>query len=203
MKSYDQMAMKEALPQFYLQYQIDEDGGINDTSVKVELLKGISVYIPNIEARKKVILKHDMHHVLTGYPGAMKGETEISAWEISTGCRHSWLALTLNYFGMLGGVLFNLKGVWMAYLRGKASRNLYKIEYTDEQLLNMNVSELRKKIGLTGTTYKMKGNIFTTLITFITMILLGIPASAVGVIIAPLLIIYSLYTYTTKKWEVA
>lgn len=107
----DHLTVKEALPIFYTDYELKPDGGVADNSVKVTLIKGFSIYIPNFEARKKVVLKHDIHHLVTGYTGVMKGETEISAWELSTGCYNNWVAFSINTYGMMMGVLFNLRGV--------------------------------------------------------------------------------------------
>src|SRR5262245_25078081 len=95
----DTLTIKEALVVFYEDYQIKADGGVRDPAVKVELFKGFSLYIPNVEARKKIIWKHDVHHVLTGYSAVMKGETEISAWEISSGCQRYWVPFMLNTYG--------------------------------------------------------------------------------------------------------
>ena len=66
---------KEALPIFYTDYKLQSDGGVDDSAVKIELFKGVFLYIPNFETRKKVILKHDIHHLLTGYPQVMERRT--------------------------------------------------------------------------------------------------------------------------------
>ncbi len=54
------------------------------------------VWLPNIPARVKVARFHDIHHVLTGYPANWRGESEIGAWELATGCRTSAVAWFLN-----------------------------------------------------------------------------------------------------------
>ncbi|HRI58740.1 MAG TPA: hypothetical protein PK228_03430, partial [Saprospiraceae bacterium] len=58
-------------------------------------------YLPNLPVRVKVARFHDIHHVLTGYPANWRGEAEIGAWEIATGCRNSFIAWFLN-----GGAVF-------------------------------------------------------------------------------------------------
>ena len=203
MKKYHQLTVKEALQEFYQEFNLEQDGGINDASAKIELLKGFSIYIPNFEARKKVLLKHDIHHVLTGYHGTIKGEMEISAWEIATGCRHNWVALYLNYFGMIGGFPISPKNTINAYLRGKVSRNLYKSKYSEDQILKMNVGELRKELGLAGKPKISIGIKIKAFFLFLGNSLLGVPASIISISSIPILLIYSLYIYTSKKWEIA
>ena len=203
MKKYHQLTVKEALQQFYQEFNLEQDGGINDASAKIELLNGFSIYIPNFEARKKVLLKHDIHHVLTGYQGTIKGEMEISTWEIATGCRHNWVALYLNYFGMIAGFPISPKNIINAYLRGKVSRNLYKSKYSEDQILEMNVGELRKELGLAGKPKISVGIKIKAFFLFLGNSLLGVPASIISISSIPILLIYSLYIYTSKKWEIA
>ena len=93
------LTINQALIKFYDINHFSEDGGINEPTAKVELFKGISIYIPNPEARRKVLLKHDVHHMLGGFLTTMKGEAAISAWEISTGCRKYWFAFLLIPWG--------------------------------------------------------------------------------------------------------
>ena len=201
MEKYNQLTVRKALHEFYMEFHLEKDGGINDNAARVELLKGFSIYIPNIESRKKVLLKHDMHHVLTGYPAVIKGEFEISAWEIATGCRHNWVALFLNYFGMIGGFPISPKKVFRAYLMGKVSRNLYNSKYSQEQLLNMNVGKLRKELGLAGNPKISIGIKIKAFFLFLGNSLLGIPASIISISSIPLILIYSLYIYTSRKWQ--
>lgn len=106
------------------------------------------VYVPNIPARVKVARFHDVHHVLTGYPANWRGEAEIGAWEIATGCRTSFVAWFLNGGGVLIGLFICPGAVMQAFRRGWRTRtNLYhNFEY--EPLLEMTVKEAREQIGL-------------------------------------------------------
>ena len=84
--------LRDLFPPFYKQYNLDDDGGLNDSKVKIEITKHFFLYIPNFSIRKKAILKHDIHHIITEYPSNIKGETEIGAWEIASGCKKYWIA---------------------------------------------------------------------------------------------------------------
>lgn len=195
----DQLIVKDALQVFYEDYHLEADGGMQDTAVKVALFKGVFIYFPNFKARKKVLLKHDIHHLLTGYTAKMKGETEISAWELSTGCTHNWFAFIINTNGMMAGFPFNLKGIWKAWLRGKSSKNLYQKKYNDEHLLYEKVAELKNDLGLMHNT-KGTVNTFYAFLTFILFILLGVVTSLAFILLIPFIIAYSL-VITVKKTE--
>ncbi len=42
---------------------------------------------PNTKARKRLVLAHDLQHLLTGYGTDLIGEAELGAWELGTGVR--------------------------------------------------------------------------------------------------------------------
>jgi len=196
----DSVTVKDALLAFYKDYQLKTDGGIQDSSVKVELVKGISMYIPNVEARKKVILKHDIHHMMTGYPAIMKGEMEISSWELSTGCFRYWVPLTLNTYGMMMGFSFNLKGIWKAWVRGRRTKNLYQTTYTNEELLKKPLHELKNELGLLDED-KKKVNTVDALVSFLAFGLFGITFSIASIVLIPAVIIYSLTISIRNLWH--
>ena len=194
------LTIKQALPIFYKDYHLEADGGINDPTVKVELLKGISVYMPNFEARRKVVLKHDIHHILTGYPAAMKGETEISAWEIATGCTHNWFAFMINTYGMMSGLVFNFRAIWKAWSRGKETTNLYQEKSNDEDLLDRSVNELKHELGLdrqNGSPIREA----RTVGPFLAFLAFGTLFSLVSLVLLPFLLLYSVVVSITKLWE--
>ncbi|MFI5203754.1 MAG: hypothetical protein ACHQF2_04595 [Flavobacteriales bacterium] len=195
------LTVKEALPSFYKQYQLDADGGVNDNTVKIKLFKGVYVYIPNVEARKKVVLKHDMHHLVTGYTGVMKGETEISAWEISTGCSNNMAAFVINTLGMMMGVLFNLRGIWKAWYRGRYTRNLYYVKYTEDELLGRTIQSLQEELGLLNNPKQMPGR-GKAFLLFAGFLLFGTIISIISLALSPLILLYSLYIFLSRKlWK--
>lgn len=86
--------------------------------------------------------------MLTGYPANWKGEAEIGAWEIATGCRMYWVAWFLNLGAVFVGLFLFPKAVFQAFKRGrKTTTNLYH-DFDYEQLLDLTVKDLRDKIGL-------------------------------------------------------
>src|SRR5689334_23331167 len=110
---------RKLLPAFYKQYNLGNDGGQSSSYVKIEFTNKIFLYFPNSDVRRKAVLKHDVHHIVTGYTSTFKGETEIGTWEIASGCRHYWIAFALDLHAMTAGALFNLPGIYRAFVKGR------------------------------------------------------------------------------------
>ena len=86
----------EILTKFYTGNNLEPDGGQKSSRVKIELAAGFHFYIPNFNARRKALLKHDIHHLHTEYSTTLSGESEISAWEIASGCKKYWAAFFID-----------------------------------------------------------------------------------------------------------
>lgn len=194
----DNLKVKEALPILYKNYQLESDGGVNDASVEIRLLKGVTLYIPNIKTRRKVVKKHDIHHLVTGYSAVMKGETEISAWELSTGCRHNWFAFFINTLGMMSGIPFNLRGIWKAWARGRRTTNVYGTSHELEELLNQTVGDLKKELGLLNED-KAPGYSIMDFLSFVLFLIFGTVLSIASFVLIPFVLLYSLFIYIQKR----
>lgn len=158
-------------------------------------MKGVTLYIPNFSTRKKVVFRHDVHHLLTGYSAVMKGEIEISAWEVSTGCTQNWFAFLINSLGMMTGLPFNLKGVWRAWMRGNSSSNLYAKPYTDDELLLKRVSDLKHELHLTDTNPNVTVD---GVLSFAGFLLFGVLLSIASIVLIPFILIYSVVIHFAK-----
>lgn len=134
----------------YFELNAFGDGGYNDNWVK-SYIGPLPFYFPNTKARAEVVRYHDLHHILTGYETDWSGETQISAWEIATGCTRNYAAWILNLLGFAMGLGFNPKRVYKAFLRGRRSFNLYARPFNDE-LLESKVGKMRRSLRLDGQT---------------------------------------------------
>ena len=86
----------------------------------------ILVPLPNIEARRRYLQYHDLHHLVTGYSVGRIGEGEISAWELGSGSM--LVSPTLGFMNLIAlstGLLLEPRRMWRAFRRGCSSRNLY------------------------------------------------------------------------------
>ncbi|MCR9160782.1 MAG: hypothetical protein ACE37F_03900 [Nannocystaceae bacterium] len=122
-----------------------EDGGYSKPTVTVTVL-GIPLSFPNTEGRKKAVVFHDMHHVLTGYQTSNLGEAEIGAWELGSGCRAYPAAWVLNTLALTMGIVQRPSRVFRAFVRGRHSRNLYGRDA--DALLDRDVGALKTELGL-------------------------------------------------------
>lgn len=142
----DDTLIKDALNQLFNRFKIPQDAY---TAKYFSISVGrFPIYLPNIPSRIKVAKFHDIHHVLTGYPANWRGEAEIGAWEIASGCQNYFVAWFLNFGAVFVGLFMHPVAVLKAFKRGRNTQtNLYhNFEY--EPLLTMTVKELRAKIGL-------------------------------------------------------
>lgn len=183
---------RELLPGFYKQYRLNDDGGQSSPYVKVEFTKKIYLYFPNFAARRNAVFKHDIHHIATGYTSTIKGETEIGAWEIASGCRHYWVAFVLDLYAVMLGVLFNPAGVYKAFVKGRHTKNLYMDVFTDVQLMDMPIFEIRKAMLLNNYPEKKKGS-FSDLILFMLLLLFGAVYSLFSLLLLPFVLLYTTY----------
>ncbi len=138
--------MAQARTRFFLAHGLATDGGYDDPYVEIEVA-GLRLRIPNTRGRRRAVPYHDMHHVLTGYDTDMAGESEISAWELATGCRDLVAAWILNSGAYAYGLLVCPRRVYRAFVRGRHSRNLYARPF-DAALLEAPVDALRRDLGL-------------------------------------------------------
>ena len=142
----DDLKVKDALQIYFSQYHF-KDGGYNDKFFKIKLTDSIFVPLPNIKARIDAVKIHDIHHLITEYTAVYKGEAEIGAWELASGCGKYWVGWILNMGSFIIGMLFYQRSLLKAFLNGRlAKTNLcYRTVYNDA-LLNKTVGELRKEI---------------------------------------------------------
>src|SRR5690606_16333222 len=113
--------------------------------------------LPNTGARRRAARYHDLNHVVTGYATDLRGEVEISAWEVGSGCRRFWAAWLLGLSAMLVGATRWPGATVRSFARGRQTRNLYGWDY--RVALDTPVAELREALGLTQATSVRPGDI--------------------------------------------
>ncbi|MEO5564589.1 MAG: hypothetical protein ABIR18_14175 [Chitinophagaceae bacterium] len=183
---------RQLLPAFYQQYNLDDDGGQSSSYVRIEFTEKFFLYFPNFDTRRKAVFKHDVHHIATGYTSTFKGETEISAWELASGCKRYWAAYALDLHAVMIGMLFNPAGVYKAFIKGRNTRNLYADIFTDEQLIDMPLHEIKDSLRLNDYSGKEKGS-FIDWILFVLMLLLGVIYSISSLVLLPFVLVYTAF----------
>lgn len=127
-----------------------EGGGYEEGWVKMKA-GPVPIWFPNTVARVKAVRFHDLHHVLTEYPTTWRGEAEIGAWEVATGCAAHYQAWLLDLLAFAIGLGLCPRRVYRAFMRGRRSRNLYRTVFSDE-LLARRVGDVRRELELDKTT---------------------------------------------------
>jgi ubiquinone biosynthesis protein Coq4 len=141
---YDPDLTLRAARQIYFDANGFDNGGYAEKWVKLKA-GPFRFAFPNIEARVRSVKLHDLHHVITEYDTTWRGEAEIGAWELASGCARHWPAWVLNLGAVSIGVWLCPRLTWRAWKRGRRSRNLYR-ETFDEAMLDQTVGELRARM---------------------------------------------------------
>lgn len=108
---------------------------------------GIMFNFPNPPARQRVIARHDIHHLLTGYGTDHAGEAEIGAWELRAGCNTFFLYF-INLVAVGGGLFVAPLRTWRSFWRAKGQRSLYLDGRDMSALLDLSIAEVRKQLGI-------------------------------------------------------
>jgi len=140
------LTMIEARKRYFERSGLAPDGGYHDRLVKLRVL-GLPIAFPNSPGRVRAVRYHDYHHVLTGYATDWRGEAEIGAWEVASGCRGFVAAWILNLSAFAIGLFIAPKRTLAAFLRGRRCDNLYELEDA-ELVATKQVSRLRAERGL-------------------------------------------------------
>jgi len=138
--------LRSARARYFNVNQFGPNGGYDEAWVKVKVGR-LTLSIPNTKGRVRAVRFHDLHHILTEYDTDLRGEAEIAAWEIASGCADHYAAWVLNLGAMSFGAILIPQRTWRAFLRGRKTKNLYR-ENFDETLLEHTVAEIRARLGL-------------------------------------------------------
>jgi hypothetical protein len=96
-------------------------------------------------------MRHDLHHVATGFGTDMIGEAEISAWEIRAAKELGVYVSMIVLGGALLGAFRAPRRTLEAFRAGRGVRFLYRGEDSDaeyEAMLNLTVGQLRVLMGV-------------------------------------------------------
>lgn len=175
--------MQDARIAYYRANGFGDDGGDSLDWVPIKIWR-FTLKIPNSSARRRAVKVHDLHHIVTGYRTDLRGEAEIAAWELASGCARVPVAFVLNLFALAIGVLMIPGRVVRAWARGRASRNLYRRDTLEslDALLPQDVTAVRASLGLDRVAPRV-GVLDVATLTFYAIVALAL---LVGVVVGPL-----------------
>jgi hypothetical protein len=192
--------ISDKLNSFYQDYNLGDEGGNQLSYVIIEITSFFKVYIPNWDNRRKAVLRHDIHHLLTGYKSEILGEFEIAAWEIGSGCMNYFAAYLLNSGGLIAGIFLYPRPTFKAFILGCRTTNLYQMSLSDDDMKSSTIEELKNKIGLNSKLnlkniqVKEMGKLFLHFI-------LSFGLNIVILLCSPLIVIYNLWMYGKKLFN--
>ena len=88
---------------------------------------------------------HDAHHLITGYGTDMRGEAELTGWELASGgCGRHWVMWIDRLIAIPTLMLFFPRASLRAIQRGWKERNLYQVDF--EEALSTEFDEVRRRV---------------------------------------------------------
>jgi len=192
------MTPRASLQQFYQENDLGADGGFDSASVKIKMAPNFHIYFPNFDARRKAVVLHDIHHLVTGYEASsIIGESEISAWEIASGCKKYWAAFMIDVHGVLIGLPIHPLRVLRAFARGRRTINLYHDILPQEQALDTDIEQLKKMLKLDVHGKNTPPN-FADVMLFLGFLVFAVFYSIASLLLLPVLILYTIYCWIKK-----
>lgn len=162
------LIVKDALKIYFDEYHF-KDGGYDLKWFKIKL-GPLFIPLPNIKSRVDAVRIHDIHHLLTEYNADWKGEVEIGAWEIATGCGKYWAAWLLNLGSLFIGMFLFPRALYKAFMRGRKCKTSLYYNSNYPELLSKTLGELREKIHFD----KQGKNSFADILLFLTWCLIAL-----------------------------
>lgn len=133
----------EALARYYADHGLGIDGGTS--AARWMPLRRLGLRLRNFDWRRRAIQRHDLHHLLTGYPCTAAGELQMAAWEFAAG-RFPGIEATLFCLPLVGlGAVAAPRKSFLAYVRGRRSISLYRMADA-VPLLEQPLAELRARV---------------------------------------------------------
>jgi len=140
----------------------------------------LRVHLPNFAWRQRAVERHDLHHILTGYPCSIRGEFQMAAWEFAAG-RYPHPGATAICLPLIaGGAIFTPRYLWRAFLEGRRARSLYNLELSD-RLLHGPIDALIPLVGAIHTPVATNAD----RIEFVRLVLWALSATLLTALVLP------------------
>jgi uncharacterized membrane protein YqaE (UPF0057 family) len=104
----------------------------------------------------------------------------------------------LDLHALVIGLLFNPVGVYKAFVRGRRTRNLYSDKFSDEQLMDMTISEIRGLLLLNEYKKSTRGSLVDFLLLLL-LLILGTLYSIFTLVALPFILLYTMYASLLEK----
>jgi hypothetical protein len=181
------MNLREHLDQFYQQYNIPAEGGVNLKTFEVPL-PVFTLTLPNFPWRKRMLYIHDLEHILNRQDTTWRGEIFIASWEISTGYYRNFPIIFFPLWTMGWGIWKHPSKVFNGFKKGHFDKGIARLNMDKKALLELELPQL-ELLTLNKRTNRSKFNFCLRLLGW-TLLSQVIFLSPIIVLIAFLLIIF-------------
>ena len=135
------MKLSEHLDDFYKQYNIPAEGGVNDKTFEVPLPL-LTLTLPNFPWRKRMLYIHDLEHILNQQDTSWNGEIFIASWEIATGYYRNFPIILFPLWTMGWGFWKHPRAVFNGFRKGYSDKGIARLNLTQEMLMEMELPQL-------------------------------------------------------------
>lgn len=140
-----ELSLRQAVVDHLGEEGLAPDAGAEERWVRTKI-GPIPFAYPNTKGRKKILLAHDLHHLLADYRTDLVGEGEMGAWELGSGLDdRTGVRLAIRVFGFV--LPWRPARVFAAFVRGRHCQNLLG-RPLDDAMLARSVAEVRRELGL-------------------------------------------------------
>lgn len=102
------------------------DGTYDATPTWPFRIGALTLPVPNFSWRRAAIQRHDLHHILNGFPFNMRGEFQVATWEFAAG-RYPHLGASLLLLPLVFlGMLWSPRAIWRAFMKGRRAASFYR-----------------------------------------------------------------------------
>jgi hypothetical protein len=147
---YAALTLGEARTRFCAEHGLPPDGGDDAGSWVIHFAR-LTIRLPNFAWRRRALLRHDLHHIVTGYACSPIGEMQMAAWEFAAGRFPNRMATAFCLPLVAMGAALAPKATFAAFLRGRAGATLYAEPVTDD-LLAIDAAVLSSRLAPTAST---------------------------------------------------
>jgi hypothetical protein len=170
----EDITLRDALTEHRSTNGFAPDGGVQDRWA-VFRLGPVAFCTPNLGVRRRAMFRHDLNHVVSGYGHDLRGEAEVSAWELGSGCQRYLAAWVLAWSAIVAGIVLAPGRVFAAFVRGRRTTNLFGADL--DSVLDRPLGAVRGMLGL-NRPYRARP---ADLLLFVLVVALGPLVGAIPV----------------------
>jgi hypothetical protein len=139
----------------------------------------LSIRLPNFGWRRRAILAHDLHHLVTAYPCTLRGECQMAAWEFGAGRMPHWAARLFCLPLVLLGLVWSPRSIWRAFLSGRQSCSLHGAKL-DQRVLAAPIDNLHAQLSAPQRVGALSGHLLFARLVVEAVLIVSAPLAMIA-----------------------